>query len=811
MIKNQKNKLLTLLVAGVIGTAALGGAVMNSYTAKAADSTYSLATIFTTSQASLSKNGDGETGDFKMELSNNGKVSYTRDLALKWYEKSEGTVQEKYMNMDFTLTNTDFTELVFTFEAASLTATKDEKAINKVVFTKDGDTVKVGVNDSTTLFDVDTTKKLTLSLATLDPTTAGVNDSFAVVLAEEGGKISTIGAFKNISVNFAEYDTSKKIYSFAVTAKTEDSAKASLLLHQINGQSLTVNKDNKFVDNTAPVLVVNEDVDGYVLGTAFSLDYEVVDVLDRTVTKTLKYYQYDPDDAAAVKKEFDESTAADKVMKAPEYQTISTTTYFLETNYTYDDNGTDKSTTVYKTSGGVEYVSIKITLNDDGANTYDYMLDWYLAKAKAQIDTTKPGFTATEGYTDLGYVQVYANNDEGATYTFLELDESDDKNLKNKFTENDAYTDFVAALKDLEQDDEGKLLLSAGEGSYLYLPSLKGLFNDNGGYSNLKFTISYKTSSSNAAKTSSGLSASSLKLEVTEAGIYEFKIFAVDKAGNNMKYYLDGELVEVSSSNIWSIEEIPSFSVKVANNGLKVEEESKKKDTEVLYESYDLPTFEVIGSSKVSTEYALFYVDQTRVKNTLVGKLSEVSFSSIAARAKALKGTVTETGLDLYKLAYAMEVTGEEASARELIEEAFLEIEEFNHMIDKDLHADAWANSDNDYAWMPDSRSFAPQKTGLYLVLAYFTDPDVAAYDAGAYVIVSVNAKADVIKGETEWLKNNLASVVLFGIAGVMLILIVILLVVKPSDETLEDYDESKTKKEKKSKKEKALEELDKE
>ena len=75
MIRNQKNKLLTLLVAGVIGTAALGGAVMNSYTAKAADSTYSLATIFTTSQASLSKNGDGETGDFKMELSNNGKVS----------------------------------------------------------------------------------------------------------------------------------------------------------------------------------------------------------------------------------------------------------------------------------------------------------------------------------------------------------------------------------------------------------------------------------------------------------------------------------------------------------------------------------------------------------------------------------------------------------------------------------------------------------------------------------------------------------------------------------------------------------------
>ena len=809
MIRNQKNKLLTLLVAGVIGTAALGGASMNSYTAKAADSTYSLSTVFTTAQASLSKNGEEATGDFKMELSNGGKVSYTRDLAFKWYAKTGTTVEEKYMNMDFTLTGVDFTELVFTFEAASLTATKDEKAINTVKFTKDGDTVKVGVNDSTTLFDVDVTKKLTLSLAALDPTTAGVNDSFAVTLSEEGGAISTIGAFKNIGVNFAEYDTSKKIYSFAITAKTEDNAKAALLLHQINGQSLTVNADNKFVDDTAPVLVVNEDIDGYVLGTAFSLDYEVIDVLDRTVTKTLKYYQYDPDDAAAAKKAYDESTDADKVMKAPEYEALSTTTYFYETNYTYDNNGTDKSTTVYSTSGGTEYVSIKITLTDDGENDYDYMLDWYLAKATAQIDTTKAGFIATEGYTDLGYIQVYENKEEeGATYTFLELDET---NAENKFTVNDAYTDFVTALAALEKDDDGNLLLSAGKGSYLYLPSMKALFNDNGGYSNLKFTISYKTSSNNTAKTSSGLAASSLKLEVTEAGIYEFKIFAVDKAGNNMKYYLDGELVEVTSSNVWSIEEIPSFSVKVAHNGLSVEEESKKSDTEVLYESYTLPTFDVIGSSNVTTEYALFYLDINNIDNTLVSKLSQVSYANIAARANTLKATVEETGLELYKLAYAMEITGDETSARALIKDAFLKIEEYNHMIDKNLHADAWANSDNDYAWMPDSRSFAPQEEGMYLVLAYFTDPDVAAFDAGAYKVVSVNAKADVIKGETEWLKNNLVSVILFSIAGVMLILIIILLVVNPSDEKLEDFDEPATKKEKKSKKEKALEELDKE
>ena len=714
MIRNQKNKLLTLLVAGVIGTAALGGAVVNSYTSAAAadQSTYSLSTIFTTSQATLSKNGDQASGEFKMEISDGGRVSYTRDLALKWYEKSETAVEEKYMNMDFTLVGTDFTKLVFTFESASLTATKDDKAINKVVFTNDGGVVKVGVNDSTTLYNVDTTKKLSLALKNASDEA----DSFDVVLTEEGGAANTIGAFTNIGVNFAEYDTSKKIYSFAVTAEADDSAKAALLLHQINGQSLTVNADNRFVDNTAPVLVVNEDIDGYVLGTTFALDYEVIDVLDRTVTKTLKYYQYDPDDAAAAQKEYDESNDADKTLKAPEYQTLSTTTYFLETNYTYDDNGTDKSTTVYKTSDGVEYVSIKITLTDDGENDYDYFLDWYLAKAKVNVDTTKAGFTATEGYTDIGYVKVYANNEEGAKYTFVDLDETDADDLKNNFNENHpAYTDFVKALKDLEQDDEGNLLLSAGEGSYLYLPSMKGLFVDNGGYSNLKFTISYKTTTNNTAKTSSGLTASSLKLEVTEAGTYEFKVFAVDKAGNNMKYYLDGELVEVTSSNVWSIEEIPSFSVKVAHNGLTVEDEGKKRETEVLYGTYDIPNFELIGSSNATKEYALFYIDQSKVQNTSVSKLHDVSFASLATRAQTLKDeNVEERGLELYKLAYAMEITGDVVSARQLIADAFMQIDEYNSKIDKELHPDDWENSDNDYAWKPDSRTFSPQKTGLH-------------------------------------------------------------------------------------------------
>ena len=71
---------------------------------------------------------------------------------------------------------------------------------------------------------------------------------------------------------------------------------------------------------------------------------------------------------------------------------------------------------------------------------------------------------------------------------------------------------------------------------------------------------------------------------------------------------------------------------------------------------------------------------------------------------------------------------------------------------------------------------------------------------AVAYKLVVVDSKVDTIKGETQWLKNNMVSVVLFAVAGVMLVLIIVLLLIKPSDEKLEDVDKKSVKKEKSNK-----------
>ena len=102
-----------------------------------------------------------------------------------------------------------------------------------------------------------------------------------------------------------------------------------------------------------------------------------------------------------------------------------------------------------------------------------------------------------------------------------------------------------------------------------------------------------------------------------------------------------------------------------------------------------------------------------------------------------------------------------------------------------------WAASDNKYNWKPDSRSFTAATSDLYLIMADYWDTDMKYVDhAPAFKLVEVESAKDIIKGETEWLKNNIVSVILFAIAGVMLILIIILLLVKPSEETLEDVDE---------------------
>ncbi|MBQ4269559.1 MAG: hypothetical protein IJB97_07930, partial [Clostridia bacterium] len=698
----------------------------------------------------------------------NGGSTYLkkRDLALKWYENGAA----KYFTFKFALADKNFTSVSIVIESASAWATKDEMTTNTVKFTNDGTAVSVSVNDgtATTVSDTD------LADLTLELAAASNYGEFGVLL-----NANPIGTFTNVGANFAENTTD--ITPFTVKAEVpvtegeETPVKTVVELISLNGQSLAL-ADGKLTDSAAPVLVINEELNGFMLGTQYAVSAETIDVLETSLTTTVTYYQYNP--------------TTENVAEA--YKTMpSTKPYFSETVYKGTD---DKMHSVFEDEGK-EYISVKYTLKDKSDLSSTVELAWYAA-AVAEKDGVQ-------------YITM-DRNDQGASYTFLT---KDDTNKTQTFAETQEYKDFVAALKVQTEDENGDPVLVAGSETEFLIPTLKGLIDDNNGYSNLKFTICYRNVE--GEKTASNLTVSKLKLTLARAGRYEFKIFAVDKAGNQMKYYLDGEEVEVTSSNIWKIEEIPSFWFDVADAGLSVEDDgtSDRHDDEKIGGVYSPSDINVLGdkASSVTKEFALFKVDVSKFEGEpsvpLTEKLLyEIEFETLQSRAAGRLLEANGDYLKFYKKIYAEclaermgNVTADELLACEGL---FVEILPVDSRIDKEDHPDEWKKN-NQYNFSATDGSFTAVDQGTYIVLGVFSDAEIASRKVAAYRVVFAEDKDDFVEGEmTEWLKNNLVSVILFAIAGVMLIVIIVLLFIKPSDETLEYVEKKavKGKKEKKSK-----------
>lgn len=801
-MKRKNKKLITLLLAGAMCATMVGGFVaQNSVRSTAAETTYALSELFAetkgdaddeTDVIGAEKKGDATTETAAFTLADSDSVWYKNDLAFKWFKAKD---EAQYLTMKFALKDLNFKSLTFTVESDSSVASEDEKAINSVKLVNDNGVKAYVVNGKTDeVEDVDK-KDVTL--------TAGDEVIIALKEGTEYGEFKVelngteIGSFKNVGSNYANYSY-EETYPLTIEAKCDGTNKTVVYLNEINGQkfdNITTKEgvegaSGKLVkDTAAPVLVVNEELNGFSLGSAFSLSYEKIDVLQTSsLVETKKYYQYDPTDSAT------------------DFVTLSTSTYFMDT--VYYTNGTEVSseakegytaTSVYKVDNK-EYVAVEFTLADNAFNADDG--EW----AKSKIDLSWYATRSAEktvGENKRDYL-ILDRNDSGAEYIGITIE-----NGKNEFVDETEFKNQVATFQtELEKAAED---VYAGSNSYIYFPSFEWLFKDDNGYRNLKFTVSYKTASSTSAKTSSGLSASGLKLSASEEGKYEFKIFATDKEGNTMQYYLDGEKVAVSTSNIWDIDEIPSFSYTIKNRGLKVEDKtnaSSRRDTKILYETYTFSDATVIGATSKKSDYALYKLDLDAYNDTLDANEKQITRTVLSGITyeklqKALEGKIVgaddyfELYIDAYAGLIADAVNGEKSAVLKCFEN---KIEKYNERITED---DEEYEAYNKYEWQKSSNaSFKTMEEGEYLIVADYWEEELPMQRAMAYKLVIVESEADVIKGETQWLKNNVVSVVLFSIAGVMLVLIIVLLLIKPSDETLEDVD-AKVEEKKNKKKEK--------
>ncbi len=796
-MKRRNKTLLTFLLAGACA-ASLCAATINVVSSADEAEGVAVSSVFAPTVADGGKVDveTGETADTVRFTLENGKSVYLkRDLALQWFEDNEeGTVTKKFLNMQFSFKELNFKKVTLTMESASSVVTEEDKAVNTVTFSVGADSkLYVKVNDGAETLVAGEAKEISFALA--ENATFG---SFDVTVNGE-----TVGTFTNIGANFADYALDKTL-PLTFTAETDADKSAVILFKELNAQAFNNVKDNLIADTAAPVLVVNEEISSLQRGTAFALNYEKIDVLqDSNLKEDKSFYQYNP---------ASESVAYDS--------TLYTSTYFLDTTYytnadgtgaflKNNDEGTLKSTSV-KSQYGEEYVSIKFTLSDK-VKTADYYLAWYAQGTKMlQVKDGK----------DVSYIVINENTD-GPQYSYIVADDTDDT---NKYTMGDgtiaadqvaaenAYETAVAAYQ--TQLDDAADKIKASSSSSINLPALDWLIKDNGGYRGLRFTISYRTPSSTSAKTATSLLYNGLKFTTSEEGVYEFKVFANDAAGNPMYYYKDGERVAVSSGNVWDIEEIKSFKFTVADNPISVKKPTKDTDKRVeklLDQTYTLSGITVEGATSEKNAFALYRFDDSKYDGTITeANLLKVSYDEIIETAKASYGEVGgekyPTYFDLYVHAYSKAlagiVKGSAANDTEIkaIADCFTRIDEYNAEITESNDKEAW-EAYNKYSWNPTAKSFKTVEEGNFFIFGDYYEDYLPSQRAAAYKLVIVESKADVIKGESQfsaWVKNNVVSVILFGVAGLMLIAIIVLLLVHPSDETLEDVDEAAKRKSKK-------------
>ncbi len=760
---------------------------------------------------------EGKTNWVEFSFKDGGSVEFQRSLAFKWFEAAEdasgsalimpGTA--RYFSMEFSFPELLFDRFTVSFESAEENITKDGIATNKLVFSKTSTTLGVAIlNASDERKEEDLTEE---DYAFVSYTADAV---VSVAFGESGepgeftvsvsvGEETAEGKFTNIGGNYAEYSnpsSSKPQVPLTFEAHLPEGAEKEqrLHMHSLNGQTFEV-VNSRVQDNAKPVLVINEAVYAFRLGQRFSLTYTAMDVCrDRVDTTRRYYYMLEKDEEGNYKKPDLSTNSAD-------YKTLSTSTHFMPTSDTEEE---------------VAYVSIRFRLDDNTYSDYFVYLTWYAEPGAVQTFGNE-GVTETVGYTcDVcgyectveeyeeltaegkefkcpGKIEEDANGDpletptdctatqeqytaktETNSFDYIRVDreakgpaflnlKADEETSENTPDEN--YEAALDAYQTLVYEAAEKV--SAGDGAYLYLPSLRGLIgSDYADYRNLTFSIYYYkpgTAAGGSASSSTSLRYNNLRIEVEEKGEYRFRVIAQDSAGNAMKYYdEDGKIVSLSSSNVWDIENVPEFNFIIGYSGPVIEE----KDTQSpgrRDKTFTIPSFDIIALSGYKTEYKLYYYNAGE---------DGLSYSELVEAVKGVKQ------LD------------------ESIRSRLVEINPYNSDVTED--DDEWDRTDNAYAWNPDSSlSFCPQRVGYYLVEVVVTDAKLIGLSTTAYQAIEIEETSDTVPGRSPWLQNNLTAIILFSIAGVLFIALIIVFAIKPSDQTVEEVDLESLKK-KKNKKE---------
>ncbi len=347
-----------------------------------------------------------------------------------------------------------------------------------------------------------------------------------------------------------------------------------------------------------------------------------------------------------------------------------------------------------------------------------------------EIRFTKAGLNAkfAVGALESNQEVVYEEFTVGEVKPFDYLESTNNKAPIYTYDEV-AYKSFENALKNATVIKENGKETSIAIGTEVEIPSMKDLVSDDiTPYEDLSTSISYSTRTTRST-------ASAMKFKVNDIGLYEFLVRFGD--GKNTMEAEDFYLVDDKDENTITYGD---------------------------YEKY-IFKFEIKDNADIVVKAPALQGDG------YVGVKYTASRFNITADGKTLK----------YELFYNPKKNVSDADA-----EGWVAIPQASLINDTNYNKDGFDYDEVKEIGYNGKLIFTPTRTGSYMIkctASSTTSPRTASADT----FISVNSKPAVVEVPSEWLANNVWSVVFLGIGSLCLIGIVILLCIKPKDQVDND------------------------
>lgn len=725
---------------------------------------------------------DGYTDYTAFHMSDGQSVTFRKNLAYNWWEADEnGYGVNKKFEMTIGFEDISFSSYVIGFQSQQYNITEDGVSDNYLVFKPSDGALELYISESEEVAEDEEPSVVLEDYSSITVAFGQFADGEYSILVNGEEE----GLFVNVRENYASYVSSGDSAATPITftvhfdESAADDAAVDMIMYSLNGQSFEVfdaEYDDEGAlsggtihDDKAPVVCLDTGLNYLTYGDEVDIDYTVIDVIASSPRSTVKYYVLT--NAQFNSEDFEYNNTADEDELFMEV-TTSSDYRLLRDQYTYvpdlTDSGVVENELGYSTYGLVKVCLYVRDTTSSRAQTDYVFMDWYVPQDyKVDISTIK-GVESTASSTFIRMLE----DAQGATYADESVVDLETYKAYIARVQEEYQAKIDAYIADENVYPDG---LHASSESNLYLPDFSGYVTDNlGGYTDLKYSIYYRTSSTGST---TNLDYNALAMTVSEADVtYRFTIYVSDAAGNPM-YYPDenGELQTISTENIWDedfAELLPFFEVSVDYRAATVEEPGTQS-VGYVGSTYNSASFDIKGvSGTYSATYNLYIFDRDAF---YAATGVELSYNDVVDNAYALF-------FDSYE--------DENGNTYENTRQYFTLVTD-----EEDYE---------DYEWNSTNVTFVPQDPSeFYVVRLTLKDTGLSNQVTDSFLVVRASARAAEIYGEDNWVQNNIASIVLFSVAGVFFITFVVLLIVKPKDKgdidvIAADVEQKKAKKSKK-------------